>query len=90
MVCAGGGDAMFAHGMCKECYVHFIEVTGGINSKGANPPAFTASQLKGGTQLVPPSQAPFFLSCLDLWSRVHDCERVCRGAAVAPGCIAPD
>ena len=34
---------MFAHGMCKECYLEFVKVTGGLNQTGANPPSFQAN-----------------------------------------------
>lgn len=36
------GDAVpvFASGMCKDCFVHFVRATGGVHSKGANPPAY--------------------------------------------------
>lgn len=41
-----GGPAAFAHGMCKDCYMNFLKVTGGLDTPGANPPAFTAGQIK--------------------------------------------
>ena len=34
---------MFAHGMCKECYLEFLQVTGGLSQPGANPPSFRAN-----------------------------------------------
>ena len=34
---------MFAHGMCKECYLEFLKVTGGLHQPGANPPSFQAN-----------------------------------------------
>jgi hypothetical protein len=39
---AGVGAPHFAHGMCKDCYEQYLDVTGGT-SQGADPPAFTAS-----------------------------------------------
>ncbi|KAK9817299.1 hypothetical protein WJX72_012355 [[Myrmecia] bisecta] len=36
----GAGDAHFAHGMCRTCFVEYLEVCGGAYS-GADPPAYT-------------------------------------------------
>lgn len=31
----------FAHGMCRACYVEFLQVAGSSDDAAANPPAFT-------------------------------------------------
>ncbi|GAB2293894.1 hypothetical protein Dimus_028106 [Dionaea muscipula] len=37
------GVSHFAHGLCKECYDEFIEVSGGLD-EGAKPPAFQRAE----------------------------------------------
>lgn len=41
-----GALALGSSAMCKECYLHFMEATGGLDQDGANPPAFIAAQNK--------------------------------------------
>jgi hypothetical protein len=33
--------AEFAFGMCQECYISYIQVSGGIVREAADPPAYT-------------------------------------------------
>lgn len=39
------GEPHFAHGMCRTCFLHFCEATGGLFA-GANPPAFEAARAR--------------------------------------------
>jgi hypothetical protein len=39
------GEAHFAHGMCKSCFLEFYSTTGGMHA-GANPPAYEAARLR--------------------------------------------
>lgn len=40
---AGMGEAHFAHGMCRACFLEFFSATGGLYA-GHNPPAFEAAR----------------------------------------------
>lgn len=40
------GSEYFASGMCKECYVQYIRVSGGIHEGTSDPPAFTNGNKK--------------------------------------------
>lgn len=39
-----GGRKHFAHGMCQECFLHFLKASGGIWASSADPPAFTRAE----------------------------------------------
>ena len=34
-------EPSFAHGMCRACYLEFLQVAGSCEDGAANPPAFT-------------------------------------------------
>lgn len=48
LVSRATGDTVpvFASGMCKDCYIHFVQATGGMSSRGADPPAYTRGRQK--------------------------------------------
>eukprot|EP00210_Caulerpa_lentillifera_P000287 g280.t1 len=42
------GAEYFASGMCKECYIQYIKISGGIHEGTADPPAFVHTNKKRG------------------------------------------
>lgn len=44
MLPTGLGEAHFARGMCRSCFLSFLSISGGLSEGGANPPAFTAAR----------------------------------------------
>ena len=55
------GVALFAHGMCRQCYVDYLQVTSGHAQDGADPPAFTQGSKDQNKQVIHliHSDAPF-------------------------------
>lgn len=37
---------MFAHRMCRECFVTYLQTSGGIHEGSSNPPSFTLNLRK--------------------------------------------